>query len=247
MSISKLPNIAYVNFAEQEGSFLVGVAAALSSETGRIGFIGGMDVPLIHKYEAGYVAGAKAVDPDVTVDVAYLTPAYDGSGYSSPTLGGQAASRLYRAGADVVYTAAGGSGMGTYELAARLGPDLGRQLWAIGVDVDEYDTSQDYALPDVSAAEWQPHILTSMLKQVDVAVEEMILQFARDEFTKERVLGLAEGGVGYATSGGHIDHLVPTLEEFKEGIVSGEIVVPTIPADCMDDPESCSRFDPLAQ
>lgn len=247
VSISKLPNIAYVNFAEHEGSFLVGVAAALSSTTGRIGFIGGLDVPLIHKFEAAYVAGAKAVDPDVTVDVAYLTPAYDWSGYSSPTLGGHAASRLYRAGADVVYTAAGASGMGTYDMAARLGPDLGRHLWAIGVDVDEYNTSQAYASLGASAAEWQSHILTSMLKQVDVAVEEMILEFARDEFTKERVLGLAEGGVGYATSGGHIDHLIPTLEDFKEGIVNGDVVVPTIPADCMDDPESCSRFDPLAQ
>jgi basic membrane lipoprotein Med (substrate-binding protein (PBP1-ABC) superfamily) len=236
------PNVAALNFAEEEGSFLVGVAAALSSETGRIGFIGGVDIMLIHKFEAGFVAGAKAVRPDITVDVEYLTPFYDWSGFMSPTLGAQAAERLYRSDSDVVYVAAGESGLGAFEVAARLSPELGRHLWVIGVDSDEYYTSQDFAVPgEVDPGPWQAHILTSMLKRMDVAVDLMIQEFAQDAFTKERVLGLADDGVGYSTSGGHVDHLVPTLEEFKARITVGEITVPTVPEICEPDPETCEN------
>lgn len=238
-----LPNVSSVNFAEEEGSFLVGAAAALESETGRIGFIGGLDVPLIRKFEAAYVAGAKAVDPDVTVDVEYLTPSYDFSGFMSVTLGAQAATRIYSGGADVVYAAAGNSGWGAFEAAARLSPELDRHLWAIGVDTDEYHSSQSVVVPGfIDPAGWQPHILTSMLKRADVAVDLMIQEFAQGDFTKERVLRLADDGVGYATSGGHIADIVPTLEDFKRQIIAGELVVPTVPEDCLSDPEACSRI-----
>lgn len=241
-----LPNVSTVNFADEEGSFLVGVIAALKSETGRIGFIGGLDVPLIHKFEAAYVAGAKAVDPNVTIDVEYLTPSYDLSGFMSVTLGAQAATRLYSAGADVVYAAAGNSGLGAFEAAARLSPELDRHLWAIGVDADEYHSSQAAVLPgSIDPTRWQPHILTSMLKRADVAVDLMIQEFANGGFTKERVLRLADDGIGYATSGGHIADIVPTLEDFKRQIIAGELVVPTVPEDCRPDPEACTRIGQL--
>jgi ABC transporter substrate-binding protein PnrA-like len=102
-----LPNVSYVSFAADQGSFLVGAAAALESHTGRIGFIGGVDVPVIHRFQAGYEAGARAVDPNNEVRSIYLTPSYDFSGFGSQTLGLHAAERLYRHGADVIYHAAG--------------------------------------------------------------------------------------------------------------------------------------------
>ena len=111
------PNIANLTFAEHEGSFLVGAAAALKSKTGNIGFVGGVEVPLIKKFEAGYEAGAKAVKPDIKVQTKYLTQPPDFSGFNDPAKGKTAAEGMYDGGADVVYQAAGGSGGGVFEAA----------------------------------------------------------------------------------------------------------------------------------
>lgn len=205
-------NIANLVFAEHEGSFLVGAAAALKSESGKIGFVGGVDVPLIRKFEAGYEAGAKAVNPDVEIEVQYLTQPPDFSGFGDPAKGKTAAAGMFDAGADVVYHAAGGSGGGVFEAAKDAGG------WAIGVDSDQYLTAPD----DVKEV-----ILTSMLKKVDVAVYDFIKSVTEDNFQAGTVeYNLEKDGVGYSTSGGFVDDIATKLDEFKAQIVSGEITVP---------------------
>jgi basic membrane lipoprotein Med (substrate-binding protein (PBP1-ABC) superfamily)/DNA-binding SARP family transcriptional activator len=231
-------NLTHVNFAEHEGSFLVGAAAALTSETGRLGFIGGVDDPLIWRFHAGFEAGARHVRPDIEIDSRYLTSWPDSSGFNSPTLGARAAAELYGAGADVVYTAAGTSGFGLFETAAIESERQGRHLWAVGVDADEYLNDGPSAvlngprLWDAGPDDWKPHLLTSMVKQYDVAVYETIAAFRRGDLAPgDLVFDLDSGGVDYATSGGFIDHLVPRLEELRVGIVEGEIEVPTVPVE----------------
>jgi basic membrane protein A len=208
-------NITNLVFAEEQGSYLVGAAAALKSETGHIGFIGGVQVPLIGKFEAGYKAGAEAVNPDITVDVTYLTQPPDFSGFNDPAKGKTAAEGMYQAGADIVYAAAGGSGSGVFEAA------LAADALAIGVDSDQYNLVSD---------ELKPVIMTSMLKKVDVAVHEFITAFADGSVEAgDVVFDLSVDGVDYSTSGGQIDDIVDQLDGFKEQIIAGDIVVPTEP------------------
>ena len=211
----ELPNVTMLSFAEEQGSFLVGAAAALKSQTGHIGFIGGQEIDLIKKFEAGYTAGAKYVNPDIIVDVQYLGPAGDDTAWGSPDEAKQIANGWYADGADVIYTAAGGSGQGTIEAAVE------SDAWAIGVDSDQYLTA---------TPEQQAHILTSMLKRVDVAVFETIK--AAQAGTLEggfALYDLARDGVGYSTSGGYLDDVKAQLDDIKAKIIAGEIVVPTAP------------------
>ena len=129
-----LPNVRSLLFAEEQGSFLVGAAAALKSKTGHIGFIGGQEIELIKKFEAGYTAGAKAVNPDIVVDSKYLGPNGDETAWTNVAGAKEIAKGWYEAGADIIYSAAGGSGAGT--IAAAVEADK----WAIGVDSDQYLT-----------------------------------------------------------------------------------------------------------
>jgi basic membrane protein A len=205
-------NISNLVFAEEQGSFLVGAAAALKSTTSNVGFIGGVQVDLIAKFEAGFKAGAAAVKPDIEVQSVYLTQPPDFSGFNDPAKGRTAAEGMFDAGADVVYHAAGGSGGGLFEAAAAAG------ALAIGVDSDQYET----AAPEV-----QDVILTSMLKKVDVAVFDFISSFVEgDVEAGEVVYDLEQGGVDYSTSGGKVDDIAEQLDGFKEQIISGEITVP---------------------
>lgn len=214
-SLVDVPNVASLTFAEHEGSFLVGAAAALKSEAGHIGFVGGVQVPLIEKFQAGYEAGAKAVNPDITIDVTYLTQPPDFSGFGDPAKGKTAAEGMYQNGADIVYHAAGGSGGGVFEAASEAGGK------AIGVDSDQYNTA-DPSVQDV--------IMTSMLKNVNVAVYEYLTEVAGGTFPAgETVYDLSVDGVGYSTSGGFVDDIAADLDAFKEQIISGEIEVPTAP------------------
>ena len=214
-SVVDAPNVRSLVFAENEGSFLVGAAAALKSKTGHIGFIGGQEVDLIKKFEAGYIAGAKAVNPDIKIESKYLGPAGDNSAWGNVAGAKEIAKGWYDAGADVIYTAAGGSGAGTIQAAVEA------NAWAIGVDSDQYLLAK----PDE-----QKHILTSMLKQVDVAVFETIKALA-DGDTKGGIItfDLKSDGVGYSTSGGFLDDVKDKLDAYKADIVSGKIVVPTKP------------------
>jgi basic membrane protein A and related proteins len=207
------PNIGNLTFAENEGSFLVGVAAALKSKTGHVGYIGGVNTPLLQKFQAGYLAGVKAVKPADKVDVKYLTQPPDFGGFNDPAKGQTAGQGMYDAGADIVYAAAGGSGSGVFK-AAKSSGKLG-----IGVDSDQYNQPALAALKDV--------IMTSMIKKVDVAVYDFITSVKDNKFAAgNKVYDLKAGGVDYATSGGKIDDIKSQLDAYKQKIISGQIKVP---------------------
>ncbi|GAA2619288.1 BMP family ABC transporter substrate-binding protein [Dactylosporangium fulvum] len=208
-------NVADLVFAEEQGSFLVGAAAALKTKTGTVGFIGGCQVDLIKKFEAGFTAGAKAAKADIKVLTNYLsTPAEACKGFNDPTGGNTAASGMYDQGADIIYAAAGGSGTGVFEAAKA------KKTLAIGVDSDQYNTVTDASLKTV--------IMTSMLKRVDNAVFNFVKDYAAGNFKAgATVFDLKADGVGYATSGGQVDDIKDKLDAFKADIVSGKITVPT--------------------
>lgn len=214
------PNVASLLFAEEQGSALVGAAAALKSETGKIGFIGGVDVDLIKKFEAGYVFGAQQINPDIEVLVQYLTSVPDFSGFADPAKGKEAGTAMYEDGADVVFHAAGGSGAGLFE-AAKEYSEANTHVWAIGVDSDQYNQVSD---------DLKPYILTSMIKRVDVAVYATISSFVSDG-QQSGVLSfdLGADGVGYSTSGGYIDDITDQLDEMRASIIAGDVEVPTTP------------------
>jgi len=205
-------NIANLVFTEQEGSFLVGAAAALKSETDNVGFIGGVNVPLIVKFEAGFKAGAQAINPDIKIQSTYLTQPPDFSGFGDPAKGKTAAEGMFDAGADIVYHAAGGSGLGVFQ-AAKAAGGLG-----IGVDSDQYNT-----VPEAL----RPFVLTSMLKKVDVAVYDYLKSFVDgDAQTGVVRFDLKAGGVDYSKTGGQVDDIADQLDELKAKIIAGEITVP---------------------
>ncbi|MEJ7795499.1 MAG: BMP family ABC transporter substrate-binding protein [Nocardioides sp.] len=210
-------NVAYLGFAEQQGSYLVGVAAALTTEADHVGFVGGVNTPLIQKFEAGYVAGVAAVDEAITVDVQYIEES-ELTGFNDPAGGKAAATAMYDDGADVVYHAAGGSGSGVFDAAV----EAGEGIWAIGVDSDQYLTASEEA---------QPHILTSMLKRVDTATFNMVQSVADGEpLVSYQTYDLAADGVGYSTSGDFLsEDTIGQIDDFAEQIKSGEIEVPDTP------------------
>jgi basic membrane protein A len=215
--VENADNVANLVFAEHEGSFLVGAAAALKSKTGSVGYIGGCLVPLLQKFEAGFLAGAKAVKADIKTQVKYLsTTAQACSGFNDPAAGKTTATGMYDGGVDVIYAAAGGSGSGVFQ-AAKAGNAL-----AIGVDSDQYQ-SADAAVKDV--------IMTSMLKRVDVAVFDFVKNVGEDKFAAgTKVYDLKVDGVGYSTSGGKVDDIKSKLDDYKQQIIDGKITVPDKPA-----------------
>ena len=212
-----LDNATGLLFAANEGSFLGGVAAALKSESGHIGFVGGVETTLIQEFEAGFVAGAEAAKPGIIIDRQYISAAGDFSGFSDPARGKILAQGMYQGGADIVYHAAGGSGQGVFEAAAEAG---GR---AIGVDSDQYETVGDPALQAV--------IMTSVLKRVDVAIQTFITDYSEGsvEGGSDVVNDLESDGVGLSTSGGQIDDIQSQLDDFEQQIIGGDIEVPTTP------------------
>jgi len=211
-----LPNVTPLVFSEEQGSFLVGVAAVYKSKNCHVGFVGGVDTPLIQKFQAGFDQGARAASTKVVIENEYLSPAGDTSGYQDPAKGNLVATAEIGKGADVVYPAAGASGKGVFE-AAKSGNAL-----AIGVDSDQYNQATVANVKDV--------IMTSMLKRVDVAVYDYILAVATNTLSAlPRRFDLKVNGVGYATSGGKIDDIVPVLEGYKQEIVDGKITVATTP------------------
>jgi basic membrane protein A len=207
-------NVVCLLFNEHEGSFLVGAAAALKSKTGTIGFVGGMKIPLIEKFEAGYIAGARYVRPSIRVlsDYAGTT----GEAFRDPVKGKELALAQYDRRADIIYHASGGTGIGVFEAA------VVKKRLAIGVDADQSLTVKD---------DQRGQILTSMMKRVDVAVYETIKAFVEGRFQGGyRNFGLGEGGVGYAENDYNremIADIKPRLEELKTRITSGQIKVPS--------------------
>lgn len=203
------PNLRQYSFKEHEGSYLVGVAAALTSKTGKVGFVGGMDVPLIRKFACGYVQGAKETRQGVEVFQAMTgtTP----TAWNDPTKGGELAQSQFDRGADVVYHAAGATGLGVIRAAADA------HKFAIGVD-----SNQNGVAPGT--------VLTSMLKRVDVAAYDT-LKSAKDGTFKAGVnnLGIAEGGIDWAVDENNKPLLTPAIieavEKAREKIRNGEIKV----------------------
>jgi basic membrane protein A and related proteins len=210
-------NLTGLLFAEEEGSFLAGVAAASKTEAAHVGFVGGVDNPLIQKFEAGFVAGVEAVDPNIQVDVQYIAPAGDFTGFNDPARGRIVAQGIFEDGADIVYHAAGGSGIGVFQAAEEAG---GR---AIGVDSDQYETVDD---PELKAV-----IMTSMLKRVDNAVQSYIGNFVDGSVPggEDVVNDLQTDGVGLATSGGQIDDIQDQIDDYRQQIIDGGIEVPATP------------------
>ncbi len=215
-------NIAGLTFAEEQGSYLVGVAAALKTETNTVGFIGGVSgFGLIEKFEAGFAAGVASVDPDITIISQYITEFPDFDGFNAPDRAQEVASAMYAQDADIIYHAAGGSGAGLFEAAKATSESTGSKVWGIGVDSDQYNTVS----PEV-----QEYVLTSMLKRVDSAVLEITRAHADGSFAAgNTVYDLSTNGVGYSTSGGFVDDIVDDLEAAKADIVSGSVTVPTEP------------------
>jgi basic membrane protein A len=209
-------NVTPLVFAEEQGSFLVGAAAALASGTGNIGFIGGVETELIQKFQAGFEAGVAEINPDATVDVRYITQPPDFNGFADPASARTIADDMYDNDIDVVYHAAGGSGGGLFESAVEA------DRLAIGVDSDQYQQVE---------ADAQPCILSSMLKRVDVAVYTAIENLINGELEGGAPLtfDLSNDGVGYATDGGQLDDDVEQLDALKADIIDGKIEVPTAP------------------
>jgi basic membrane protein A len=216
----ELPNVTPLVFAEEEGSFLVGAAAALKTQDCHIGFVGGVETPLIQKFQAGFEQGAREVAPDIQIEVAYISPAGDFSGFNDAPAGAEVTQGQLDAGADVIYHAAGASGQGVFQAVSQATtPDAPKS--AIGVDSDQFNTV-DPPLNEV--------IITSMLKRVDVAVFSFINAVAAgDTSTIPEAFDLSVDGVGYSTTGGQVTDIVGDLDAWKAAIVNGDITVSTTP------------------
>jgi basic membrane lipoprotein Med (substrate-binding protein (PBP1-ABC) superfamily)/DNA-binding SARP family transcriptional activator len=229
------PNVSFPLFAANEGSFLAGVTAGLTTETGIVGFIGGTDNPVIWEFQTGFEAGVQAVDPGIEILVDYLGAPWDMSGFISPALASEHASELYARGADVVYAAAGEAQKGVADAAHQASEATGVHRWMIGVDTDLYSTTAtEETFPDLDYYPERrlPHILTSMLKRTDTAFYAALEDYHQGNFTSGvRRFDLANDGVSLSTSGGHIDNIAPELDRMKQAIISGEIEVPSVPAD----------------
>ncbi|GAA2085760.1 BMP family lipoprotein [Actinomadura alba] len=208
------PNVTNLLFAEEQGSYLVGAAAAQKSESGKIGFIGGVDTPLIKKFEAGYVAGAKKAKPDIKIDVKYISRGTDFSGFTDPAKGKTIAQGQYDGGADVIYHAAGLSGLGLFQAAAA------EKKFAIGVDSDQYQNAE---------ADQKPYIITSMLKRVDTAVYNFVEDTNKGTVKAGPVIfDLKNQGIDYSKANTEaIAGLQAKMDEYKQEIIDGKITVPT--------------------
>ena len=210
-----LPNVQNVIYKEHEGSFLVGVLAAMNSKSGTVGFVGGMDIPLISRFECGYKQGVKWQDSSINIlaNMTGSTPA----AWGNPSKGGELTRSQVESGADVVYAAAGGTGIGVYQTAADMG------VLAIGVD-----SNQNYMQPGT--------MLTSMLKQVGEAAYDSYEAAMNGTWSSDmRVLGVAEGGVGWALDEYNRDLVSAEMEarvnEARDAIIAGDISVHDYMAD----------------
>ena len=208
-----IPNIANITFAEHEGSFLVGVVAGLQTETNQVGFIGGVESPLIKKFENGFKAGVKAVNPDAEINVQYAQDFNDAS------RGQQIADTMYGNGADIVYHAAGGTGNGVFTEAIDRARN-GENVWVIGVDQDQSEQGE-WADGNVT--------LTSMVKRVNQAVYQVAEMTLNGEFPGGEVLefGLDDQGVGIAETTDNVtEESLDAIEDYKQQILDGELEVP---------------------
>jgi basic membrane protein A len=220
------PNVTMVDFADQESAFLAGAAAALTTRTGRVAFVGGVDFPLLRRFEAGYVAGAAAVDPRVTVDVRYSTTAPDFDGFANASLTAAGVRAAVDGGADVVYLPAGEAQSGGLQEVAELAQRTGRPLWAIGAD---QDAAEDVRWQTTATA--RDHVLASTVKRFDLATRSALEAHLASRLDPgRRVSDLANGELALATTGGHLDGVADRIEDLRREVVAGRIVVPCVPS-----------------
>ncbi len=231
-SVVENPNVQSITFKEQEGSFLMGVIAGLTTKTNKVGFIGGKDMESIVKFEAGFAAGVKAVNPEAAAGLISADGKNPGTtvkyaeSFSDTNKGKELALSLYGAGCDIIYHAAGGVGTGMFTATKEL-RDKGKDVWAIGVDMDQAVSLPEYA--DV--------ILSSMMKRVDNATYEASRSMVDGTFKAgTKVLGIAEDGVGMAptTSNNTSADVVTKAKEFEAKIKNGEIKVPATRQEVID-------------
>ncbi|MCJ8013300.1 BMP family ABC transporter substrate-binding protein [Paenibacillus sp. KQZ6P-2] len=206
------PNVRSITFAENEGSFLVGVVAGKMTKTGKVGFVGGAEIPVIKRFEAGFKAGVKAANPNADIKINY-TGAFD-----KPDQGKAAAATMYNDGVDIIFHASGATGTGVFNEAIARNKAGGNKVWVIGVDKDQSLEFGD----DVT--------LTSMVKGVSTAVDKVTREVIDGTFKGgSETLGLKENGVGLAdTSSKNVPaDVLKEVDQYKEKIISGEIKVPT--------------------
>jgi basic membrane protein A len=214
--VSDLPNVASLIFKEQEGAYLVGLLAARTSKTGTIGFLGGLDIGLIHRFEKGYEEGARSVRPDIRIIQNYV--GITDTAWNNPGKGKELALAQIGKGADVIFTAAGNSGLGAFDAVEQAGTVNGRAThFVIGVD-----SNQNMVKPGF--------VLTSMVKHVDNAVYSIVRDVVARMFRPGfHVYGLDKDGVGYAVDQYNRDLLTPEMireaEDAKKRIIAGQIVV----------------------
>ncbi|SHN23071.1 BMP family lipoprotein [Gracilibacillus kekensis] len=209
-------NAVSITFKEHQGSFLVGVAAALKTSTDKLGFVGGVDSPLIKKFESGFIAGAKSVNPDIEVDVQYA------ESFADAAKGKLIATNMYDSGIDVIYHASGATGNGVFNQAKDIKQnDPEREIWVIGVDRDQHEEGQ---INDHNVT------LTSMVKRVDVAVQDVANRGMNGEFPGGELLeyGIEEDGITFATTNEEAmtEDIITTVEEWQEKLLNGEVEAP---------------------
>jgi basic membrane protein A len=214
--VSQLPNVASLVFKEHEGSYLVGVLAAKTTKTNVLGFVGGMDIPLIHRFEKGYEEGAKSVNPNIQIVQNYV--GVTDAAWNNPGKGKELSLAQISKGADVIFTAAGNSGLGAFDAVEQYGKVDGRAThFVIGVD-----SNQNMVKPGF--------VLTSMVKRVDNAVYDIVKLVTEHKFQAGfHVFGLESDGVGYVVDQYNKDLLTPdaiqAAEEAKKRIIAGQIKV----------------------
>lgn len=217
-SVVKKDNVASITFKEQEGSFLAGVVAAKTTKTNKIGFVGGIDGALINKFETGFIAGVKSVNPNIKVDVQYA------GDFAKPDVGKTIASSMYSSGIDIIYHAAGGTGNGVFTAAKELKKkDPNNNVWVIGVDRDQTEEGK------VTAGGKEYNVtLTSMVKRVDIAVKDLSTKAKDGKFPGGEVIeyGLDEDAISVPDSNISADAKA-ALEEWTAKVKNGEAKVPS--------------------
>ncbi|MBG9988732.1 BMP family protein [Aerococcaceae bacterium DSM 111176] len=214
-------NVASLNFKDHEAGFLAGVAAASTTESDHIGFVGGVEGVVIDRFEAGFVAGAQEINPDIEISIEYV-----GSFADAPR-GKQIAAAMYANGADIIFQAAGGSGNGVFSEARDLvTADPERNIWVIGVDRDQ----EEEGTFEVDG-ETRVITLTSTLKEIGSSIKTFLENSETNGFEAgNTVFGLAEGGVGI-TDGELSEDVISVIADYEQQIIDGEIEVPETPAE----------------
>jgi basic membrane protein A len=234
------PNVTSIGFAHQDGAFLVGAAAAMASTSGIVGFIGGADTDVLRRFEAGFVAGVRAVTPDARVLSTYLSRVPDYDGFFDQVGARRTTREMVRAGADVIFPAAGGAQYGALDEVAVLSTQLDRHLWGIGVDDDAY-LNADW----MTRAEDREHVLTSMVIRFDVAIYDGLRSWLNGTLSPGlREYDLSNGGIELTQSGGFLTPYAARLEKLRQDVVSGRIDVPCVPKGLVGTPAAEAAAGP---